>query len=37
MDANVLVQLGVPSVLAQYIAAQFAALQARVTALEDAS
>lgn len=34
MSANVLVQLGVPAVLADYIAAQFAALQARVTALE---
>jgi hypothetical protein len=36
MSADVLVQLGVPTVLAQYLAAQFAALEARVTALEDA-
>jgi hypothetical protein len=36
MSADVLVQLGVPSVLAQYIAAQFAALEARVVALEEA-
>lgn len=34
MSADVLVQLGVPTVLAQYLAAQFAALEARVTALE---
>lgn len=36
MSADVLTQLGVPSVLAAYIAAQFAALEARVEALEDA-
>jgi hypothetical protein len=36
MSANVLVQLGVPAVLADYIAAQFAALEARVTAIESA-
>lgn len=36
MSADVLVQLGVPTVLAQYLAAQFAALEARVTALENA-
>lgn len=36
MDASVLVNLGVPAALATYIAAQFAALEARVTALEAA-
>lgn len=35
MSANELVKLGVPAVLATYIAAQFAALEARVTALEN--
>lgn len=34
MSADQLVALGVPTVLANYIAAQFAALEARVTALE---
>jgi hypothetical protein len=36
MSADVLVQLGVPTVLAQYLAAQYAALEARVAALESA-
>jgi hypothetical protein len=36
MSAEMLVKLGVPAVLAEYIAAEFAALEARVTALEDA-
>lgn len=35
MTADVLVQLGVPAVLANYIAAEFAALEARVDALEN--
>lgn len=34
MTAKKLVELGVPSNLADYIAAQFAALEARVAALE---
>lgn len=34
MSAAMLVNLGVPAVLADYIAEQFAALAARVTALE---
>lgn len=34
MTAEVLVRLGVPAVLAEYIASEFAALEARVTALE---
>jgi hypothetical protein len=36
MSADQLVALGVPAVLANYMAAQFAALEARVQALEDA-
>lgn len=36
MSEAELVKLGVPAVLAAYIAAQFAALEARVTALENA-
>jgi len=36
MNAAQLVSLGVPAVLADYIAAEFAALAARVTALEAA-
>jgi hypothetical protein len=36
MSADQLVALGMPAVLANYIAAQFAALEARVQALEDA-
>lgn len=36
MSASELVKLGVPAVLADYIAAEFAALAARVTALENA-
>lgn len=35
MSADQLVALGVPVVLANYMAAQFAALEARVTALEN--
>jgi hypothetical protein len=35
MSADILVRLGVPAVLANYIAAQFAALEARVDALEE--
>lgn len=34
MTAAALVNLGVPAVLAEYLAAQYAALEARVTALE---
>jgi hypothetical protein len=36
MTAPALVNLGVPAVLANYIAAEFAALAARVAALEAA-
>lgn len=36
MTAAKLVELGVPSNLAEYLAAQFAALAARVTTLEEA-
>jgi hypothetical protein len=36
MSADQLVALGMPAVLANYIAAQFAALEARVETLEDA-
>lgn len=36
MSAAQLVALGVPAVLAEYLAAQYAALAARVTALENA-
>ena len=36
MSAAQLVALGVPAVLAEYLAAQHAALAARVTALESA-
>lgn len=36
MSADILVRLGVPAVLATYIAEQFAALEARVDALENA-
>jgi hypothetical protein len=35
MSADQLVALGMPAVLANYIAAQFAALEARVEALEN--
>jgi len=35
MTAAKLVELGVPAVLAEYLADQFAALEARVTALEN--
>lgn len=35
MTAAKLVEMGVPAVLAEYIAAQFAALEARVDALEN--
>lgn len=34
MSAAQLVALGVPAVLVEYLAAQYAALEARVTALE---
>ncbi len=34
MSAATLVSLGVPAVLADYLAAEFAALEARVAALE---
>ncbi len=34
MSAAQLVALGVPAVLAEYLAAQYAALEARVAALE---
>lgn len=34
MSAATLVSLGVPAVLADYLAAQYAALEARVAALE---
>jgi len=34
MSADTLVSLGVPAVLADYIAAQFATLEARVAVLE---
>lgn len=36
MSAATLVSLGVPAVLAEYLAAQYAALAARVEALENA-
>lgn len=36
MTAEMLVRLGVPAVLADYMAAEFAALEARVAALEEA-
>lgn len=36
MSAATLVSLGVPAVLAEYLAAQYAALEARVEALENA-
>jgi cell division protein FtsB len=36
MTAAALVNLGVPAVLADYLAAQYAALEARVAALESA-
>lgn len=36
MSAAQLVALGVPAVLAEYLAAQYAALEARVAALEAA-